>query len=59
MDWILQNWTTVLDAVAYIIAAASVITTLTPTPKDNEILAKIVNVLRLLGLNVGAARPAP
>jgi len=47
----------ILDIVAYVIAGASVITAMTPTPKDDAILAKVVSFLRLLGLNVLNAKP--
>lgn len=57
MNWITDHWTELLQAIAYLIAAASVITALTPTPKDNQLLAKIRKVLEALGLNVGNAKP--
>jgi len=47
----------ILEVVAYVISAASVITAITPTPKDDAILAKVVNFIRLLGLNVLNAKP--
>jgi hypothetical protein len=47
----------ILEIVAYVISAASVITALTPTPKDDALLAKVVSFVRLLGLNVLNARP--
>ena len=41
-----------------VIAIASAITAVTPTQKDNRALARVVGVLRILGLNVWKAKPA-
>jgi len=37
-------------------AAASIICALTPTPKDDAILAKTYKVLEFLALNIGRAK---
>jgi hypothetical protein len=47
---IFGHWTDVLSIIAYIIAIASVIVKLTPDPKDDTVLAKIVAVLKVLSL---------
>ncbi len=47
MDWLLGNWEIVLAAA---IAAATAITRLTPTPKDDEALGKVKTVLSRLSL---------
>ena len=57
MNWITQHWSDVLQVISYIIASASIITALTPTPKDDALMAKLHSVLKLLGLNVGNAKP--
>ena len=58
MDSITEWIVPALEIVSHVIAAASIITAITPSPKDDELLAKIVGLLRVLGLNVGRARPA-
>jgi hypothetical protein len=55
LDWILQHWKDITDTIAYIIAAASILVNLTPSTKDNEILATIKKLLGFLALNP----PAP
>lgn len=50
MNWIMSYWTDILEIVAGIIAVASVIVKITPSPKDNEILKKIMAFLGLLAL---------
>lgn len=51
INWIMTNWDTILTAIASIIATASVIVKLTPTPADDAALAKVVKVLEMLALN--------
>ncbi len=50
INWFVQNWTTVLNIIAYIISAASLIVKLTPTPNDDTALAKIIDILKKLAL---------
>ncbi len=45
----------ILEVASYIIAAAAVIATVTPTPKDNSVIAKIKKVLDFLAMNFGKA----
>ena len=47
-----------VTAVTGIVSAASAITALTPTPKDDNFVAGIVKVLDLLALNVGHRKRA-
>lgn len=42
-----------------LVAAASVIASLTPTPRDDTVLGKLYKVLEILALNVGRAKEAP
>jgi hypothetical protein len=51
MEWLQTHWKDVVDIVTYIIAAASVIVRLTPTPKDNAALDKVVKFLEMIALN--------
>lgn len=52
-EWL--TWITVY--IPQIITAASIITALTPTPKDDELLARLRRLLNVLALNVGKAAP--
>ena len=45
-----------LDWIPEVIAGASVITAITPTPKDDRILGKAYKVLEVFGLVVGKAK---
>lgn len=41
-----------LNAIMAVISAASAVTALTPTPRDDQIVGKIYRVLQLLALNI-------
>ena len=47
MDWLLDNWEMVLGSA---LAAASIITRVTPTPRDDALLASLLNILGRLSL---------
>ena len=47
-----------LNAILALMVAASAITALTPSKKDDEILQKIINVLNVLALNIGKNKNA-
>lgn len=49
--WITTNYNTVITAILAVIGGLSIIAKLTPTPKDDEILEKVVKVLDFLSLN--------
>jgi hypothetical protein len=48
MSWLVTHWGELLAAAGALVAAASFITTLTPTPKDDAALAKLRQVLARL-----------
>lgn len=50
VNWVIQNWDSVASVALQIIGAASIIVKLTPTPKDDAVLAKIVKIFELLSL---------
>lgn len=45
--WLLENHTDVFAALMTLHAAAVVIVNLTPTPKDNEVVAKVYKVIEM------------
>lgn len=61
MDWINENWEHILAAVGALYLAALAIVKLTPTPKDDEALAKVATVAKgvalVFGLKAKAAPP--
>ena len=45
-----------LAAATSVVTAASAVSAITPTPKDDKVLSGILSVLNLLALNVGHAQ---
>jgi len=45
-----------LDLITAIVTIASIITAITPTPKDNEWLAKAYKIIETMALVVGKAK---
>ena len=46
----------IIDIITAIIAIASIIAAVTPTPKDNEWLEKAMKFVNMLAVNVGNAK---
>ena len=51
VQWVMANYGTVVGGLLAIVGGFSVIAKLTPTAKDDAILAKIVKVLDFLAMN--------
>ena len=56
IDYILENKEAVLHAITSVIAVASAIAALTPTPKDDTFIGKIYKLIDWLALNVHKAK---
>lgn len=56
ISYLVSNVDSILFAVSAIVAAASAIAALTPTPKDDAVAAKAYKVLDWLALNIGKAK---
>lgn len=50
MEWITQHWKDILAIIGAAVTLATLITAITPTQKDDAILAKIINILSAIGL---------
>ena len=50
MDWIVSHWKEIMAIFGTAVALASAIVKLTPTQKDDNILARIIKVLVVLSL---------
>ena len=56
MSWILEHKEALIGILTSVVAVASAIAALTPTPKDDTIVGKVYKVLDFLALNVGKAK---
>ena len=50
MEWIHNNWKDMLAIIGGVVTVASIIVKLTPTQKDDAVLAKVIKVLSALSL---------
>lgn len=50
MEWITAHWKDVLAVIGGVVTVASLIVKLTPTQKDDTVLAKLIKILSVLGL---------
>ena len=48
MEWITQNWQAVMTIIASTLGTLALICKLTPTPKDDAIVAKILAFLNMI-----------
>lgn len=56
MDWILEHKLDLFNIATAVIAAAAAITAVTPSPKDDSVVAKLRGLLDLLAFNFGFAK---
>jgi hypothetical protein len=55
-DWILTHKEVLASIVTTIVTLASLVASLTPTPKDDTLVGKAYKVVDLLALNIGRAK---
>ena len=56
ISYVVGNIDTILATITAIVAAASSVAALTPTPKDDDLFGKIFKIVDWLALNVGKAK---
>jgi hypothetical protein len=56
ITYLVSNANDILLALSAVVAAASAIAALTPTPKDDSLVAKAYKIVDWLALNVGKAK---
>lgn len=56
INYLLDNAVAILQAVTAVVTAASIISALTPSAKDDGIVKAISKVVNLLAINVGNAK---
>ena len=59
LDYIIANWEQITVITMTVIGAASTIAALTPTPKDDGVLAFVRKIIDLVGQNYGNAKNDP
>jgi hypothetical protein len=54
MNWLFEHWQQVVEMVGGVVIVARVVVKLTPTPTDDSVLEKLVNILKHVGLHIEA-----
>lgn len=52
INYITQNWHDIIGIAGALVMGARLVVKLTPTPKDDSILASIINALKAIGLKL-------
>jgi uncharacterized membrane protein len=50
MEWVIEHWQGIVNAVVAVIATAKVLAKLTPTEVDDNFVGKLVMLLDVIGL---------
>ena len=50
MNWIIEHFKDVLEIIGAVVSLATLIVALTPTQKDDNVLAKVIKFLSVIGL---------
>jgi len=56
MEWLTTNGTQIIELIVQIVGVASLVATLTPNESDNKAVDFILNIINMLGANVGKAK---
>lgn len=48
MEWLIENWQEFLAGISLVLTGLAALAKLTPTPKDDKLVAKALNFLNLL-----------
>ena len=53
MAWFTEHWMEIIAAIGAAVMLARIVVKITPTPKDDTALEKVVAFLKTIGLHVG------
>ena len=56
MEWVFENWPSVISAATSIVGGFALIATLTPNKSDDKIVEALLKLINFLGANVGNAK---
>ena len=58
MDWLVANASSLLELLIQVVGVAALVATITPNDSDNKAVDFILNIVNLLGANVGRSKNA-
>ena len=58
MEWITSNWGNLYSIITQIVGVAALVATLTPNQSDNKAVDFVLNIINMLGANIGKSKNA-
>ena len=58
MEWITSNWGNLYSIITQVVGVAALVATLTPNTSDNKAVDFVLNIIIMLGANVGKSKNA-
>ena len=56
MEWFTSNWESLFVILTQVVGVAALVATLTPNTSDNNAVDFVLNIINMLGANVGRAK---
>ena len=56
MEWITQNWESIIGISTSIVGAFAIIATMTPNPQDDKMVSQLYKLINFLGANFGQSK---
>ena len=56
MEWITNNWGNLYSIITQVVGVAALVATLTPNTSDNKAVDFVLNLINMLGANVGNSK---
>ena len=56
MEWFTTNWESLFVILTQVVGVAALVATLTPNTSDNKAVDFVLNVINMLGANVGKSK---
>ena len=58
MEWITTNWESLFVILTQVVGVAALVATLTPNTSDNKAVDFVLNIINMLGANLGKSKNA-
>ena len=56
MEWFTTNWESLFVILTQVVGVAALVATLTPNTSDNKAVDFVLNIINMLGANVGKSK---
>ena len=56
MEWITSNWGNLYSIITQVVGVAALVATLTPNTSDNKAVDFVLNIINMLGANIGKSK---